>query len=149
MQILYGKGIWLGPRRRSSQASPTEIVTDIARAASFRAAIDTAAHSAMGDVAVVAQATILTHASNAAETSTLPEATTVAHGIDMAHAIGARVIFFRTGQEGTYFQEPARQAARQIADAGLIPCGCPVIACRDPDAEAEVAIQTMLDGYAG
>ena len=79
----------------------------------------------------------------------LAHANTLAHAIDMAHAIGARFIFFCTGQEGTYFQEPARQAVKQIADAGLVPCACPVVTCRDPDAEAEVAIQTMLDGYAG
>jgi hypothetical protein len=73
----------------------------------------------------------------------------MAHAIDMAHAIGARIIFFCTGQEGTYFQEPARHAVKQIAYAGLVPCACPVVTCRDPDAEAEVAIQSMLDGYAG
>jgi hypothetical protein len=67
----------------------------------------------------------------------------------MAQAIGARIVLFKTGQEGTYFEQAARSAVKQIVDAGLIPVAWPVITCHDPEAEADVAIQTILDGYAG
>jgi hypothetical protein len=73
----------------------------------------------------------------------------VPHAIDMAQAIGARIIFFKTGQEGVYFEPAAQRTVLRIQDAGLVPCAWPVITCRDPDAEAEVAIQTILEGYAG
>jgi LysM repeat protein len=73
----------------------------------------------------------------------------VPRAIDMAVAIGARIVLFKTGQEGEYFEYAARRAVQRIYDAGLIPCAWPVISCRDPDAEAEVAIQTILDGYVG
>lgn len=69
--------------------------------------------------------------------------------IDMAQAIGARIILFKTGQEGEYFEQAARRVVKQITDAGLAPVAWPVITCHDPGREAEVAIQTILDGYAG
>jgi len=72
----------------------------------------------------------------------------VPRAIEMAQAIGARIVLFKTGQEGEY--APASPSvARRILDAGLVPCAWPVITCRDPDAEADVAIQSILDGYAG
>jgi len=69
--------------------------------------------------------------------------------MDMAKAIGARVLLFRTGQEGEYFEQAARRVVKRISDAGLIPCAWSVITCRDPDAEADVATQSILDGYVG
>jgi hypothetical protein len=38
---------------------------------------------------------------------------------------------------------------RRITDAGLAPIAWHAIVCRDAEAEARVAIQTVLDGYAG
>jgi len=73
----------------------------------------------------------------------------VPRAIEMAQAIGARVVLFKTGQEGSYFQESARRVVGQITGAGLVPVAWPVITCHDPEAEADVAIQTILDGYAG
>jgi hypothetical protein len=73
----------------------------------------------------------------------------IPQAIDMAQAIGARIVLFKTGQEGEYFERAARRAVQQIYDAKLVPCAWPVITCHDPDAEAEVAIQTILDGYVG
>jgi hypothetical protein len=69
--------------------------------------------------------------------------------IRVARAIGARIVLFKTGQEGEYFARAARRVVRWVTDAGLIPCAWPVITCHDPDAEADVAIQTILDGYVG
>ena len=69
--------------------------------------------------------------------------------IEMAQAIGARLVLFKTGQEGAYFADSARRVVQRIADAGLAPVAWPVITCHDPEAEADVAIQTILDGYAG
>lgn len=72
----------------------------------------------------------------------------VSRAIDMARAIGARTVFFKTGQEGEYFGS-SRRVIHQIWDAGLVPCAWPVITCRDPEGEASVAIRTLLDGYLG
>ena len=69
--------------------------------------------------------------------------------IEMAQAIGARLVLFKTGQEGAYFAGSARRVVQRISDAGLAPVAWPVITCHDPEAEADVAIQTILDGYAG
>ncbi len=68
--------------------------------------------------------------------------------IEMAQAIGARIVLFKSGEEGEYYSASPR-VARRIADAGLIPCAWPVITCRDPEAEADVAIRSILDGYVG
>ena len=73
----------------------------------------------------------------------------LSQAIDLAYAIGARIIFFKTGQEGEYYEQSARRVVQRIFDAGLIPCAWPVITCHDPQAEAEVATQTILDGYVG
>jgi hypothetical protein len=73
----------------------------------------------------------------------------VPRAIEIARAIDARFIFFKTGQAGTYFERPAQSAARLISEAGLAPIAWSVVACRDPDAEADVAIRSVLDGYAG
>ena len=73
----------------------------------------------------------------------------VPRAIDLAQAIGARFVLFKTGQEGEYFASAAPRAAQQITDAGLVPIAWPVITCHQPQAEANVAIQTILDGYAG
>jgi hypothetical protein len=59
------------------------------------------------------------------------------------------MVLFQTGNEGEYYQRAAREVVARLSDAGLIPCAWPVISCRDPDAEAEVAIQSIEDGYAG
>lgn len=72
----------------------------------------------------------------------------VPRAIDMAQAIGARLVLFKSGQEGTYFPQAGRVAQR-ITAAGLAPVAWPVITCHDPEAEADVAIQSILDGYAG
>lgn len=69
--------------------------------------------------------------------------------IDVAKACGARFVLFKTGQAGTYFERPAQNAARRISEAGLVPMAWPVVTCRDPDAEADVAIRSIVDGYAG
>jgi len=69
--------------------------------------------------------------------------------IDMALGIGARFVLFKTGQQGEYFARDARWAADRITDAGLVPMAWPVITCHNPEAEADVAVQTILDGYAG
>jgi hypothetical protein len=73
----------------------------------------------------------------------------VPRAVEMALAIGARIVLFKTGQEGFYFADAARRAVQRIADAGLVPVAWPVITCHDPESEADVAIQTILDGYAG
>ncbi len=73
----------------------------------------------------------------------------IPRAIDMAQAVGARFILFKTGQEGEYLREGARRSVKRIVDAGLAPMAWPVITCRDPEAEADVAIQSVLDGYAG
>ena len=73
----------------------------------------------------------------------------IPRAIDMAQAIGARFILFKTGQEGEYFEQASRRVVKRITDAGLAPVAWPVITCISPDEEAEVAIQTILDGYAG
>jgi hypothetical protein len=67
----------------------------------------------------------------------------------VAKASGARFILYKTGQAGTYFERPAQRAAHQIGEAGLVPMACPVVACRDPEAEADVAIRSIVDGYVG
>ena len=73
----------------------------------------------------------------------------VSRAIDIAHAIGARIVLYKTGQEGQYFSQSARRVVKRVFDAGLVPCAWPVITCHDPEAEADVAIQTILDGYVG
>ena len=73
----------------------------------------------------------------------------VPRAIDMAQAIGARIVLFKTGHEGEYFAKAAQRVVKQVYDANLVPCAWPVITCHDPDAEAEVGIQTILEGFAG
>ncbi|MBN1641564.1 MAG: LysM peptidoglycan-binding domain-containing protein [Anaerolineae bacterium] len=73
----------------------------------------------------------------------------VPRAIELAGAIGARFVLFKTGQAGTYYRHAARNIVRRIRDAGLAPIAWPAIVCRDPEAEAQVAIQSVLDGYAG
>lgn len=73
----------------------------------------------------------------------------VGRAIDMAQAIGARIVLFKTGQEGEYLGPAARRVVKRVYGAGLIPCAWPVVTCREPEAEADVAIQSVLDGYAG
>lgn len=73
----------------------------------------------------------------------------IPRAIEMAQAIGARIILFKTGQEGEYYEQAARRVIKQIVDAGLAPVAWPVITCHRPDDEAKVAIQSILDGYAG
>ncbi|MBN1581960.1 MAG: hypothetical protein JXA89_14745 [Anaerolineae bacterium] len=73
----------------------------------------------------------------------------IPRAIDMAQAIGARLILFKTGQEGEYFEQASRRVVKRITNAGLAPVAWPVITCIKPEEEAEVAIQTILDGYAG
>lgn len=72
----------------------------------------------------------------------------IPRAVDLAQAIGARIVLFKTGQGGEYLS-PSPRVAERISDAGLIPCAWPVITCQDPEAEADVAIQSILDGYAG
>jgi len=73
----------------------------------------------------------------------------VPRAVDMAQAIYAHFVLFKTGQEGEYLTQAARGSVKRITDAGLVPIAWPVITCQDPEAEADVAIQTILDGYAG
>jgi hypothetical protein len=73
----------------------------------------------------------------------------VPRAIEAARAIDARFVLFKTGQAGTYFERPAQSAARFIGEAGLAPIAWSVVTCRDPEAEADVAIRSILDGYAG
>ena len=73
----------------------------------------------------------------------------IPRAIEAAKAIDARLVLFKTGQSGTYFERPARNACRWISEAGLVPMAWPVITCRDPEAEADVAIRSIVDGYAG
>ena len=73
----------------------------------------------------------------------------VPRAIEVAVGTGARFVLFKTGQAGTYFERPAQSAARQISEAGLVPMAWPIVTCRDPEAEADVAIRSILDGYAG
>jgi hypothetical protein len=73
----------------------------------------------------------------------------IPRAIEMAQAIGARFILFKTGQEGEYFEQASRRVVKRITDAGLAPVAWPVITCHSPQDEAQVAIQTILDGYAG
>jgi hypothetical protein len=69
--------------------------------------------------------------------------------IEMAKETGARFVLVKTGQAGTYFERPAQNAVRRISEAGLVAMACPVVTCRDPEAEADVAIRSVVDGYAG
>jgi hypothetical protein len=73
----------------------------------------------------------------------------VPRAIEIARAIDARFVFYKTGQAGTYFERPAQSAARLIGEAGLAAIAWSVVTCRDPEAEADVAIRSILDGYAG
>lgn len=73
----------------------------------------------------------------------------IPRAIERAKAFGARFILFKTGQAGTYFERPAQNAARQISEAGLVPMAWLVVSGRDPEAEADVAIHSVVDGYAG
>lgn len=73
----------------------------------------------------------------------------IPRAVEMAQAIGARIVLFKTGQEGEYDEHPARRVVKRITDAGLVPVAWPVITCHNPDEEAEVAVRSILDGYAG
>ncbi len=73
----------------------------------------------------------------------------IPRAIEVAKAFGAQFLLFKTGQAGTYFERPAQNAARRISEAGLVPIAWPVVTCRDPEAEADVAIRSIVDGYAG
>jgi len=69
--------------------------------------------------------------------------------IEMALAIGATHVFYKTGQRGMFFLETARRVHDQVRRAGLIPIAWTAISCDDPFAEAEVAIKSMQTGYDG
>ena len=73
----------------------------------------------------------------------------VPRAIELARAIDARFVLFKTGQQGVYRHRAARDALHRIADAGLAPIAWLDVACRDPGAEARAAIQSVVDGYAG
>lgn len=69
--------------------------------------------------------------------------------IEMAFAIGATHIFYKTGDRGMFFVDAARRVYRRVREAGLVPFAWTFIYCDDPNAEAEVAIQSMRVGYEG
>lgn len=69
--------------------------------------------------------------------------------IEMALAIGARHIFYKTGHRGMFFVEAAQRVHNRVRANGLIPFACPFIQCDDPIAEADVAIKSVQAGYDG
>lgn len=69
--------------------------------------------------------------------------------IEMAVAIGAGHILYKTGHRGMFFVEAAQRVRDRVRAAGLIPFAWPFIHCDDPLAEAEVAIKSWETGYDG
>ncbi|HEC33160.1 MAG TPA: LysM domain-containing protein [Chloroflexi bacterium] len=69
--------------------------------------------------------------------------------IEMAIAIGATHILYKTGDRGMFFVEAARRVYDRVRQAGLVPFAWTFIYCDDPIAEAEVAIKSARVGYQG
>jgi hypothetical protein len=69
--------------------------------------------------------------------------------IEMAVAIGATHILYKTGHRGMFFLEAARRVHDRVREAGLIPFAWPFIHCDEPVAEAEVVIKSIGMGYEG
>lgn len=69
--------------------------------------------------------------------------------IEMALAIGATHIFYKTGDRGMFFVEAARRVHDRVREAGLVPFAWTFIYCDDPIAEAEVAVKSAQVGYEG
>ena len=69
--------------------------------------------------------------------------------IEMALAIGARHIFYKTGHRGMFFVEAAQRVHDRVRTNGLIPFAWPFVQCDDPVAEADVAIKSVQAGYDG
>ncbi len=69
--------------------------------------------------------------------------------IEMALAIGATHVLYKTGHRGMFFVEAARRVHDRARAAGLIPFAWPYVHCDDPIAEAEVAIKSARVGYEG
>ncbi len=68
--------------------------------------------------------------------------------IQIAQQVGATHIIYKVGQGATYYEDSA-QAARRIADAGLIPFGWMWLILDDPLEEAKVVIRAFQEGYQG
>jgi hypothetical protein len=73
----------------------------------------------------------------------------IGRAIQMAQAIDATHILFKTGGGAEYYESRARAAQQQIKAAGFIPFAWPFIFGDDPAGEAEVALRTWQEGYEG
>lgn len=69
--------------------------------------------------------------------------------IEMALAIGATHVFYKTGQQGMFFVDTARRVHDRVREAGLVPFACIQIYGDDPLAEAQVVVKSVETGYRG
>jgi hypothetical protein len=69
--------------------------------------------------------------------------------IEMALAIGASHIFYRTGHRGMFFVDAARRVCTRVRQVGLTPFAWINAHCEHPNAEAGVAIKSIRVGYEG
>jgi len=69
--------------------------------------------------------------------------------IEMAVAIGATHVLYKTGQGGMFFVESARQVNDRLRKAGLIPLAWLAFSSDDPLAQASVAVKSARLGYEG
>jgi hypothetical protein len=69
--------------------------------------------------------------------------------IEMALAIGARHIIYKTGHRGMFFVDTAQRIHDRVRAAGMTPFAWYSTYCDDPSAESEVAIKSMQAGYEG
>lgn len=70
-------------------------------------------------------------------------------GMEMAAAIGATHVFYRTGQGGMFFVETARRVHDRLRQAGFVPFAWLLFSGDDPLAQALVAVKSMRLGYEG
>ena len=68
--------------------------------------------------------------------------------IEIAHQVGATHILYKVAHGATYLEGSA-QAARRIADAGLIPFGWMWLLLDDPAGEAQAIARAFQDGFQG
>lgn len=69
--------------------------------------------------------------------------------IEMAVAIGATHVLYKTGDRGMFFVEAARRVCRQVRGTGLVPFAWTFVYGDDPRAEAGVALKSLEVGYEG
>jgi len=69
--------------------------------------------------------------------------------VEMASAIGATHLLYKTGHRGMFFVETARRVCDRVRRAGLVPLAWAFFCGDDPIAEAEVAVKSLQVGYEG